>query len=385
MKKVLMISRSQIPQDTRVSREARSLNSHGFKTSIFCIRRSLKTKRIDSIKNIDVERVLFFYKGPFAFWFNHLGFVFLAFIKTLKATIKKEFDIIHFHNPPDILYICAFLPKLFNIQIVFDFHDPSPEFFETKVSKNRFLKKLNLFFENRAIKISNKVIVTNETTKELFLGSHKLRREKIEVIRYGITKEEREVSKKIKTIKNKKKKIDYVFVGNMGSQDSILLLVSLAKYLQKNLNKDFVIKIIGDGDDFKKLKKKIENYNLNKYFKLYGHIASRFKVFKILKNSDIALEPAKINPLNNLVTFIKLIEYRFFKKPTICFDSYENRNTLGELGFYAKNNSDFFRKALDLASNIKSYGKLKNAKTYWENSEKKLIRLYETMLSEKNN
>jgi glycosyltransferase involved in cell wall biosynthesis len=58
-----------------------------------------------------------------------------------------------------------------------------------------------------------------------------------------------------------------------------------------------------------------------------------------LKTSDICLDPNPSNPLNDYSTWIKVMEYMAFGKPTVSFDLKETRFTAGEAASYVTPNS----------------------------------------------
>ncbi len=387
MKSVMMITRSEFPYDPRVDKESRSLVKNGFKVFVFSIRKTKNLKKYQTTNRIKIQRVKNF-NSPYLFWINQIGFIFLAFLKTLKVAINREFDIIHFHNPPDILIICSIIPKIFKIKIVFDFHDPLPEFFEARLNGSRFFKAINLFIEKIAVKLSDKIIVTNETTKKIFIKRNKISASKIFVVRYGMDSKDRSIAKSAK--KKKSHFLKLVFLGHIGKQDNVLFLIDIALHLVKNLKKPFKILVVGSGSRFFQLKQLININRLQENFILFGKLSNRNKVFDVLKNSDIALEPANLNPLNKIVTFVKLIEYRFFNLPTVCFKTYESQFTMKESALYSTSVAGFHKNVLKLSRSPKLMKKMveesqKNIKTtYWEKSEKILFDLYEKLNTNNN-
>ena len=97
------------------------------------------------------------------------------------------------------------------------------------------------------------------------------------------------------------------------------------------------------------------------------------------------------SPLNNIATFVKLIEYRFFNLPVVCFQTHENQFTMEKSALYSSSIANYLKNVLKLARSQKLLKKLakesrKNIKKtiYWENSEKVLINLYEKLNTNNN-
>jgi glycosyltransferase involved in cell wall biosynthesis len=61
-------------------------------------------------------------------------------------------------------------------------------------------------------------------------------------------------------------------------------------------------------------------------------------VSEILSTADVGLSPDPKNPLNDLSTMNKTMEYMAFELPVIAFDLHETRISAGEAGVYVAPN-----------------------------------------------
>jgi glycosyltransferase involved in cell wall biosynthesis len=73
-------------------------------------------------------------------------------------------------------------------------------------------------------------------------------------------------------------------------------------------------------------------------------------VARILSTADIGLSPDPKNPLNDVSTMNKTMEYMAFGLPTVAFDLRETRVSAGDAAVYATPNEvdDYARKILEL-------------------------------------
>lgn len=377
MKKILMITRSELPQDKRVYNEAQSLIKKGYQVTILCISRNYFEKRKVYYKKIKIERI---YLKKFSGWLlliEYLSFTFYVAFKCFCYAILNKFDIIHLHNPPDFLILIGLTGKLLNKKIVFDFHEICPELFTDIFGKNRFFKKILQYYENLVFKFADRIITVNDSCKELFLSRNNYNK-KIFVVRNGLDKEEQKIfSKRILNNKN-----ELLFVGNISKQDNVETLLELAKYLnQKNLK--FKINIIGKGKEFNQIKhkaRKIKNINI------LGPIYNRKKLAFYFQKACAGLEPANLTILmNSYATFVKVVEYCSAGLPTICFDTIENRKTAGNSALYSKTKNDFLKNTEKIITNKILRRKL-SKKTLeqkklisWLKAEKTLLNVYKNL------
>jgi glycosyltransferase involved in cell wall biosynthesis len=73
----------------------------------------------------------------------------------------------------------------------------------------------------------------------------------------------------------------------------------------------------------------------------------------LLCTADIGIEPAPANPLNNISTMNKLMDYMALGKPCVAYDLREHRVTAGDSALYASPNDekDLARQILRLIEN----------------------------------
>src|SRR6266568_5086169 len=78
--------------------------------------------------------------------------------------LKRGFDVIHAHNPPDTLFLVALPFKLLGKKFVFDHHDLAPELYRSRyqAGPDAFARVLQLA-EWCSLKTADITIATNES------------------------------------------------------------------------------------------------------------------------------------------------------------------------------------------------------------------------------
>jgi len=380
-----VVEDKQIPMDTRVLNEAKALERTGLEVSILCPNLNKEKKHHKKIDNIDVFQYFCPFEGKSStgIIIEYSLAIFFIFLEAIKIYLRKPFHIVHLANPPDFL-ILLFLPfKLFNIKIIFDHHDLSPELFAQKFRSNNLFYKLLLIFEKISYKIANLIITRN-----------KVYNEKIFIVRNGPDLNEINLCKINENFKEKK---DYLigYIGKIDEQDSLEKLVNSIDYMvNKKKFRSFKVLIIGDGPDKKRIEKMVEKRSLENYFIFYGPIYNRKKIYSLLSKIDIGVEPSKETEKFTKSTSTKVMEYMAVGKPIIQYNSIEGKISAGKASVYIKNNEEkaFGNAIIALLKDKKrrkkmgEYGKKRVEKfLQWDIQKQELLKVYKVIFSKKPN
>ena len=309
-----------------------------------------------------------------------------SLLHAIYLFFKKGFDVVHAHNPPDTLFIVGLFSRLLGKKYVFDHHDLSPELYLARYAssgKNTVYKVLVLM-EWISLKLANVVIATNESYKEIETDRAGIDPGKIFVVRNGPDFSRMQLVPPDEGLKSMGKKI-LVYVGIMNPQDGVDYLLRSLKHLAHDLKRsDFYCLVIGRGDSLEDLKSLSSELRLDEYVRFTGFI-SEADLIRYLSSADICLDPNHLNPLNNVSTWIKVMEYMAMGKPIVSFDLKETRFTPQDAAIYVSPNDEMeFAKAIatlmDDPERAKAMGEfgLQRVKSefMWENSERNLLAAY---------
>ena len=124
-----------------------------------------------------------------------------------------------------------------------------------------------------------------------------------------------------------------------------ILLRSL-KHLVYDLKRDdFYCVIIGSGDSLEDLRDMARDLSLRDYVELTGYISDE-ELQANLAAADICMDPDPSSPLNDVSTWIKVMEYMAYGKPIVTFDLKETRYSAQDAAVYVPCNDEMaFAKA----------------------------------------
>lgn len=231
--------------------------------------------------------------SPVIFTEYRLGHVKTKFSKIYKTLFNEKFDIIHIHSPFTIGRLGQKLARDLNIPCIATMHTRF-DFEIRRLVKSEYVVKKVI---KQLIKVYNKCdncIAINKAMIKVFKDYGY--KNKPVVIHNGTDLEPiSENSQYVKEVKEKYKLDSNIptllFVGRIIDVKNIFFILDVLKTLKDN-NYKFKMLYVGTGPDYNKLKKKINDYNMDSDIILTGRIMDRLKLSAIYKASDLFLFPS---------------------------------------------------------------------------------------------
>jgi len=129
-----------------------------------------------------------------------------------------------------------------------------------------------------------------------------------------------------------------VYIGVMGPQDGVDLAVRAMHHIVHVRGRtDVALTLIGDGDAGPELRKLAVDLDLGEHVHFTGRAPDEL-VNRLMSTADIGLSPDPKNPLNDVSTMNKTMEYMAYELPVVAFDLVETRVSAGEAALYATPN-----------------------------------------------
>ncbi len=309
MSRVLIIVQNlPVPFDRRVWLECQALIADGHQVAVVC-------PKGDGDPDYEVVEGVELYKyRPHAPGGSKLGFVieyaysFLATAwLTLKARRSGRFGVVQACNPPDIFWpIAMALRARDGTRFVFDHHDLSPELYESRFPGGPRLPYSGLrALERRTHRAADHVISTNDSYRP--------------ALRRG-------------------RRFLAAYIGVMGPQDGVDYVVRAVDVVVHELGRrDIAFTLMGSGDCFDELVALRDELGLQGHVEFTGRVPDDL-VRQVLSTADVGLSPDPKNPLNDLSTMNKSMEYMAFGIPAVAFDLHETRVSAGQAAVYVKPN-----------------------------------------------
>lgn len=405
--KVLMLVENPFPGDTRVKNEAVTLVRAGYKVTVVSLRltRKKRSKYVHGVRVYRIPKRTFFKKksrkrrsvrdgflrhliSALGYLFEYFYFTGACFFLSFYILIREGFDVVHVHNPPDMLFLVGAFYRLLGKKFVFDHHDLSPELYLSRFGvKDGFIHTALLKIEKLCLRSANMVIATNESYKRIDRERSAVKPENIYVVRNGPDMERLKLTSPDEKLREMNKTI-LGYVGEINPQDGLDYLLRAIKYLVYDLGrKDVYCVIIGSGDALNDLKVLALELEIDNYVWFTGFVYDPDLV-RYLSTADICVDPDPSSPLNDVSTWIKIMEYMALGKPIVSFDLAETRVSAGKAALYVPPNDEkeFARAIAKLMDNSElrakmgeyGYQRVRN-KLAWQHVSKNLILAYEAL------
>lgn len=337
---LIVVENLPVPLDRRVWLEATTLAQAGYQVSVICPMARGWVAPFEVIDSIHIYRHPLppeAHSGAIAYA-REYGAAILAWFR-LARRVRRErgFDVIHGCNPPDLIFLLALRYRLAGVRYLFDHHDVSPELFEAKFGKRGLLYRLMLVLERLTFACASVSIATNESFKAIAVRRGGMRPEDVFVVRsapkierFAIGPGDPALRKGAGTVLG--------YVGVIGQQEGMDLLVAAVDHLIRQLGKtDIHVLVVGFGPHLDVIRRDVTARGLDDNFTFTGPLFDEALVVA-LNSIDIGVSPDPKNPMNDISTMNKVIEYMTLEKPVVQFDLTEGHVSAAGASLYAKAN-----------------------------------------------
>jgi glycosyltransferase involved in cell wall biosynthesis len=335
---LIIVQNLPVPFDRRVWLECRALTAAGYDVTVVCP----KGKGDPEHEVLDGVTLLKY--RPYAPGGGALGFVleyaysFLATARlVLRARRAGKFEVLQACNPPDIFWpIARWLRRRDGSRFVFDHHDLCPELYDSRFPDGSALPRRGLLALERAtFRTADHVVSTNTSYAEIAMRRGGKSRADVTVVRTGPDEERLRRTAPVPALRRGRQHL-VAYIGVMGPQDGVDLAVRAAAHVVHDLGRqDVAFTFMGGGDSYTELVALRDELGLQDYLELPGRVPDE-TVLDVLSTAAVGLSPDPKNPLNDLSTMNKTMEYMAFGLPVVAFDLKETRVSAGEAAAYVE-------------------------------------------------
>ncbi len=382
-----------LPFDRRVWMELNALRAGGFEVSAICPKGEQWTRAHEVIDDIHIWR---YPAPPPARGFMSYAWEFLyCWLQTLRLTFvvlaRRGFDVIHAANPPDTFWAIAAPFKLFGKRFVFDHHDLCPELYVARFGSQREgdpLHRALRLLERLQFATADLVISTNESYREVAMTRGRVPGHRVVVVRSGPSRERFAAGRAPDPALRRGRTFLVAYLGVMAPQDGVDHLLRAARHVVKDLGRhDVSFTLVGGGDSFEDLRRLTRELGLEPFVEFTGRIPDA-DVERVLTTADVCVSPDPLNPLNDISTMNKILEYMACARPIVCYDLREHRFSAGEGALYARPNqvADMAERIVELLDDPDRRARMGayNRKRFiesmaWEFSKVQLLEAYDRL------
>jgi glycosyltransferase involved in cell wall biosynthesis len=357
--KVLMLLENAFPADSRVRNEAATLTSNGIKVTVIALRRGNEPARevVDGVTVYRLPRLTVFRKLPDSqhsllgrllgkmqrvtgYLVEYGYFTGGCLLLSVYIAVREGFDVVHAHNPPDTLFVVGAFHKLLGKKFVFDHHDLSPELYLSRfrTTQRGLITRVLQLLEWCSVRLANVLIVTNASYRAIDITRHGAVPERVFIVRNGPDLKRVRLVDPDDRLRGSGKTI-LGYVGAMNPQDGVDYMLRALQHLRQLGKDNFYCVVVGDGDSREELETLAKTLGLENHVWFTGFIPDA-DMMRYLSTADICLDPNPSSPLNDVSTWIKVMEYMALGKPVVSFDLKETRTSAGDAAVYVPPNDE---------------------------------------------
>ncbi len=389
---LILVENLSVPFDRRVWQESRALVEAGHDVTVICPRGARRdTEPYARIEGVEIHRYpLEAATGGPAGYVREYG---TALWHSLRLAIRldreRPFDVVQACNPPDLLFLVALPLKLRGARFVFDHHDLVPELFRSRFAAGGVLLRATELLERATFGLADHVISTNESYRRVAQGRGRVAPDRTTVVRSAPDLSRFAPVAAEEELKRGRRHL-VCYLGVMGPQDGVDYALRSLAHLRDDLGHDDVqAAFLGYGDAWDDLVALAHELGLGDRVEFPGRVSDA-DVARYLSTADVCLAPDPKNPLNDVSTMNKIVEYMAMSRPLVSFDLIEARVSAGEAALYATPNDEreFARLIAELLDDpdrrarMGAVGRVRvEQELSWEHARRALLSAYETVLA----
>jgi glycosyltransferase involved in cell wall biosynthesis len=335
---LIIVQNLPVPFDRRVWLECKALTAAGYDVTVVCP----KGKGDPGHEVLDGVTLLKYRPytpggGAFGFVLEY-AYSFLATARlVLRARRAGRFDVLQACNPPDIFWpIARWLRRRDGSRFVFDHHDLCPELYDSRFPDGSALPRRGLVaLEKATFRTADHVVSTNTSYADIAMRRGGKTRADVTVVRTGPDEDRLRRTAPVPALRRGRQHL-VAYIGVMGPQDGVDLAVRAAAHVVHDLGRqDIAFTFMGGGDSYQQLVALRDELGLQDYLELPGRVPDE-TVLDVLSTAAVGLSPDPKNPLNDLSTMNKTLEYMAFGLPVVAFDLKETRVSAGDAAVYVE-------------------------------------------------
>jgi glycosyltransferase involved in cell wall biosynthesis len=312
-----MVLHKGYPPDPRVARAIRVARNEGFDVDLVAMRRPGEPP-FEVVEGARIFRLPLSHRHGASFAESvreYVGFATLASFQVARLFLRRRYEVIHVHNPPDFLIVAALLPKLFGSRVIFDIHDLAPDMFAMRFADRHgavLADRLLMLVERAATAVADSVITVHEPYRRELI-KRRVPEEKTIVVMNSVD-EEILPGESIKSTQANGFRV--VYHGTLSPHYGVDLLVEAGAHVANQIP-DFHIELYGSGDLLPALERRSAELGLSEMLRIEGVLPQR-EVLRQIQGASVGVVPNLPTRLNRFALSSKLLEYVALKIPVVA-------------------------------------------------------------------
>ena len=311
-----MVAHAAFPEDVRVARQVRAAVAAGFDVFVLATRNPGEPAR-ERIEGASVVRLPVSHVrggGGARVLAEYLSFTYLATLRLGLLSLRRRFDVVQVHNPPDFLIVSALLPKLLGARIVLDLHDLSSDMFAMRFGEGRAARageRVLRWIERAACRFADRVITVHEPYRTE-LACRGVPPEKSIVVLNSV--DERLLPPERPSVREP---FRIVYHGTVTPHYGLGVLLDAFAAVAGALP-DATLHIYGGGDAVPTLTAQAARLDLASRLELTGERLEQGEVLRRVQGASVGVVPNLPTRLNRFALSTKLFEYVVLGIPVVA-------------------------------------------------------------------
>lgn len=304
--------------EPRVAREAAVARDRGFEVDVLAMRRSGEPAE-ETVDGVRVSRLPLSHRRDAGFAgmvVEYVAFTSAAILVAAVRQLRRRYEVVHVHNPPDFLVAAALLPRLLGARVIFDVHDLSTHMFATRFPAGRAARAAEralLAVQRLAARAADAVVTVHEPYRRE-LAAQGLDPQRITVVMNSL--DERLLDGLPRAARSDRSRV--VYHGTVTAWYGLELLVEAAARLGDEL--DFDVEVYGEGDAVPALRAAAAERSLADRFRVTGTHVGHAEALAAVAGATAGVVPNLPSDLNRFALSSKLFEYVALGIPVVCAD-----------------------------------------------------------------
>jgi glycosyltransferase involved in cell wall biosynthesis len=381
---LIFVENLSVPFDRRVWQECRALRDAGYEVSVICPQGAKQDREpYARIDGVEIHRYPL--EAATGGWQGYLREYPAALWRSWRLARRLgRVDVVHICNPPDLLFLVALPLKLRGARVIFDQHDLTPELYLSRFGRGKdLLYRVVVALERLTYRVADVVIATNGSYRRAALERGRKAPERVFVVRSAPDLSRFTGGVADSALKRGKEHL-LCYLGVMGPQDGVDYALKSLAALRQIRPDDWHAVFVGGGDCFDEMRALATDLGLDDHVTFTGRIPDD-ELLAYLSTADVALSPDPHNPLNDVSTMNKVLEYMACGLSIVSFELQEARVSAGDAARYVPcNDTDAFAAAtsalLDDPAEREQRGQIGQQRVAgelsWEHSKVQLLASY---------
>jgi glycosyltransferase involved in cell wall biosynthesis len=302
--------------EPRVEREAQAARADGWKVDVVAMRRPGEPAK-ESCDGVSVIRLPFNHVhgiGISSLVREYVGFTAFASVTVARRHLRRKYDVLHVHNPPDFLIVAGLFPKATGAGLVFDVHDLSSDMFEMRFGSRGARSMAGVILraiERAAARAADAVVTVHEPYRA-------------ELVRRGVPESKTAVVMNtvderllpLDEVPPKGDRFRIVYHGTVTPHYGLELLVAAFARIAGDVAESS-LEIYGTGDAVSALRERARELGVADRVFVGGTLLPHREVLRAVRGASVGVIPNLPIKLNSYALSSKLFEYVVLGIPVV--------------------------------------------------------------------